>query len=70
MYSDKDLFASLNRSRILGKACIYGLSRGFIFVSGVQMELKIIFFASRISWIGKVFRNIIAFPEENIGEFL
>ena len=43
MYSDKNLFASLNRSRILGKACIYGLSRGFIFVSGVQMELKIIF---------------------------
>ena len=70
MYSDKDLFASLNRSRILGKACIYGLSREFIFVSGVQMELKIIFFTSRISWIDKVFRNIIAFPEENIGKFL
>ena len=69
MYSNKDLFASLNRSQIPGKACSYGLSRGFIFVSGVQMELKIIFFTSRISWIDKVFRNIIAFPEENIGIF-
>lgn len=45
----KTLLLSLNRSQILGKACIYGLSRGFVFVSGVQMELKIIFFASRIS---------------------
>ena len=39
---------SLNRSQILGKACIYGLSRGFVFVSGAQMELC--FFTRLFSW--------------------
>ena len=55
---------SLNRNQILGKACIYGLSRGFIFASGVQVELKIIFLAADVCKLLKAWATVSWFSGE------
>lgn len=57
---------SLNRNQILGKACIYGLSRGFIFASVVHVELKIIFLAADVCKLLEAWATILWFSGSSI----